>query len=595
MNEIFTFHGMTFTAKQPGDNLSVSVRFSEKDDLLTVSFRVKNIGEEACCVKEIPLFDNVQLEGHYAKTYSECRDLLGELGINDAAAERISFGILGYTDDFGREAVLLGFDDFRDFFYKFVSVPTEGGYSIRIMCDLQGICIAPGDEAALSDMTVRFAPSVSALLQVHARRIAERMGASYTKKPLGMGWCSWYYYYGTEDRDKIFENMEQFLSSPLGKDMGFILIDDGWNQRQNNVCVWGDWTAGYKFPEGMKDVCDRIHRAGLRAGIWLAPFAVSTKSELYAAHPDWVIGGEQDILNPNEGVLGLDLSNPAVLAYIREVFDRVFNEWGYDLVKIDFLQYAVGEGKRYDNRFSGVQAFRNGLKIIRECAGDKIVLNCGSPVLQSVGLCDAMRIGSDVGSRWYFPLNEGGWPYGNCNIKSSVRYTVFRNWMHGVLWSNDPDCLVVREKSNRIEFQQFRQFFPYMEIREEDFGLSDSEAALWVKLVAFTGGIRYLSERWDELPPSRQELVSRYAENDFGSSKLVDYYVYHDVFVLQSDLGKVGIFNISDEEVTLCIPAETLGKTGETLTEIDSGKKIELRGDTYVFHSVKARSGYIFE
>lgn len=594
MNDNFTFQNITFTPGQAKEDLQVFTDFTEENSVLTVRFSLKNVGTENVCVGDVPLFGRVKLEEKYDKTYSECRDLLGELGINEAAAERISYGILGYTDDWGRKAVLFGFTDFSECFYKFVSVPEEGGFSVGIRCDLQGASLAPGEQIVLSDLKVYIASSVSKLLEQHAQCVAQTMCVAGNKKNLGLGWCSWYYYYGTEDREKIFENMAQLQASPLGKDMGFILIDDGWNQKQDGVCVWGDWTAGYKFPEGMKSVCSAIHRAGLRAGLWLAPFAVSTKSELYAAHPDWVIGGEQDILNPNEGVLGLDLSNPSVLSYIREVFTRVFDEWGYDLVKIDFLQYAVGEGRRCDPRLSGVRAFRKGLEVIRECAGNKFILNCGSPVLQSVGLCDGMRIGSDVGSHWYFPLNEGGWPYGNCNIKSSVRYAVFRNWMHSVFWNNDPDCIMARAKSNRIEYEQFLKFFPYMEIREEDFGLSESEAALWIRLVSFTGGIRYLSEKWSELLPERQKLIERYAAMPSEGCALVDCYVNHDVFVLRGrGAGEIGIFNISDEDVSLSILASNLGRE-DVLRDADSGEEIVPRGGVYSFPVIRARSSRIF-
>lgn len=594
MTDRFTFETITFLARRAEGDLRVLIDFEAEQSTMTAHLSLQNGGTEDVCVGDVSLFEQVTLAGTYDKTYSECRDLLGELGINDAAAERVSYGILGYTDDWGRKAVLFGFSDFSECFYKFVSVPKGEGFSLEVRCDLQGAILAPGERIALSDLKVYIGSSLSSLLEKHAKRIAQVMGVPGRRKDLGLGWCSWYYYYGTEDKGKIFENVAQIQASPLGKAMDFILIDDGWNQKQDGVCVWGDWTAGFKFPEGMKSVCGAIHRAGLRAGLWLAPFAVSTKSELYAVHPDWVIGGKQDILNPNEGVLGLDLSNPAVLSHIREVFTRVFDDWGYDLVKIDFLQYAVGDGKRYDPRRSGVRAFRKGLEVIRQCAGDKFILNCGSPVLQSVGLCDGMRIGSDVGSHWYFPLNEGAWPYGNCNIKSSVRYTVFRNWMHSALWINDPDCIVVRGKSNGVEYEQFKKFFPYMEIREEDFGLRENEAELWVKLVAFTGGIRYFSEKWSELSPERQDLVRRYVKKPFEGCTLVDCYENRDVFVLRGrGAGEIGIFNISDEDVSLCIPAEALHRR-DILRNANSGEKVAPRGDVYSFPVVRARSCSVF-
>lgn len=133
-----------------------------------------------------------------------------------------------------------------------------------------------------------------------------------------------------------------------------------------------------------------------------------------------------------------------------------------------------------------------------------------------------------------------------------------------------------------------------MEIREEDFGLSESEAALWIKLVAFTGGIRYLSEKWSELPLKRQKLIGRYAQMPSDGCTLVDCYVNHDVFVLRGRrAGEIGIFNISDEDVSLRIPASVLGRQG-VLRDADSGEEVAPQEDVYTFPVVRARSCSIF-
>ena len=593
----FKFEGAEFTpfaAEQAG--VFIHTRFEREERGFTVRISVENTGREELPLGKLPLFAKVRLNGRYEKTYSECRELLGELGINDSNVPRASYNLLGFTDAEGSRAVLFGFDNLKDFYYNFISEPAGDGFDVSVLCDFQGACLGAGQKTELSDLKVYFSRSISDLLDVHARNILQKMPLQkQVKNTFGTGWCSWYYYYGTENKADIYENMQELQSAQTGKEMGFFLIDDGWNQKEKNVCVWGDWTAGFKFPEGMRAVSDRIHASGLRSGLWLAPFAVSRNSTLFAEHPDWMLGGDEKILNPNEGVFGLDLTRPDVLEYIRETFTRVFDEWGFDLVKIDFLLYGAGEGSRFDRRSTGVQAFRKGMEVIRECAKGKAILNCGSPVLQSVGLCDAMRIGSDVGSRWYFPLNEACWPYGNCSIKCSTRYVAYRNWMNSIFWVNDPDCIVVRDKSNGIEQERFCSFFPYMDIREEDFGLTDSEADLWVKMVAFTGGLKYLSEKWSELPERRRELVRKYMQKQYGACKLVDEYRFCDLYVFKSREGnKVAVFNVSDEDVALVMPAEKL-QNAEALRESDSGCPIVREGDTYKFPPIRARSGYIFE
>lgn len=40
----------------------------------------------------------------------------------------------------------------------------------------------------------------------------------------------------------------------------------------------------------------------------------------------------------------LDIDHPEVQAYLKQVFDRVLQDWGFDLVKLDFLYGAAPFG-----------------------------------------------------------------------------------------------------------------------------------------------------------------------------------------------------------------------------------------------------------
>jgi alpha-galactosidase len=61
----------------------------------------------------------------------------------------------------------------------------------------------------------------------------------------------------------------------------YVRVDDSYQ-----VSV-GDWpTLNDKYPRGMPFLSDAIHSHGYKAGIWLAPFLLSERSEVYADHPD---------------------------------------------------------------------------------------------------------------------------------------------------------------------------------------------------------------------------------------------------------------------------------------------------------------------
>lgn len=118
--------------------------------------------------------------------------------------------------------------------------------------------------------------------------------ATQPKPPLLNSWEGLYFDF---DETKI----EELAKSAAGLGMKLFVLDDGWfgvkHPRIDDKAGLGDWAVNpSKFPSGLKAMVDRITKLPvarsdqkLRFGIWVEPEMVSPKSELYAAHPDWVM------------------------------------------------------------------------------------------------------------------------------------------------------------------------------------------------------------------------------------------------------------------------------------------------------------------
>ena len=121
------------------------------------------------------------------------------------------------------------------------------------------------------------------------------------------------------------------------------------------------------------------------------------RSLLYKNHPEWALKNA----GFNPGWSGrfavLDFYNEEVRDYLRKVFKTVFNEWDYEVVKLDFL-YAVALIQREDKTRG--QIMYEAMSFLRELAGNKIILGCGVPLGAAFGLVDYCRIGSDVSLTW---------------------------------------------------------------------------------------------------------------------------------------------------------------------------------------------------
>ena len=188
------------------------------------------------------------------------------------------------------------------------------------------------------------------------------------------GYSSWYNRYQDITQETISSDLAgcKTLLSPGD----LFQVDDGWEPQV------GDWLEpdSAKFPRGMKSVAEEIHDAGFLAGLWLAPFVCETDSNLYREHPDWLlkVNGQPWKCGGNwSGFYALDIDLPAVRDYLRGVFDRVLDQWGFDLVKLDFLYGAAPFGKKTESRAGRMI---RAMELLREWCGDKLILGCGVPV-----------------------------------------------------------------------------------------------------------------------------------------------------------------------------------------------------------------------
>ncbi|PTQ82713.1 alpha-galactosidase [Trichococcus patagoniensis] len=127
------------------------------------------------------------------------------------------------------------------------------------------------------------------------------------------------------------------------------VVDDGWFKNRNTDCTaLGDWTADVgKFPSGISGLAQQVRKLGIDFGIWFEPEMISPESDLFRAHPDWIIRSPyyEPVLSRNQYVL--DLSNPEVCAYVLEAVGKVLFETGASYVKWDMNRHLTDLGSFY--------------------------------------------------------------------------------------------------------------------------------------------------------------------------------------------------------------------------------------------------------
>lgn len=125
------------------------------------------------------------------------------------------------------------------------------------------------------------------------------------------------------------------------------VLDDGWfGDRNDDTAGLGDYRVNMKkLPDGLTGLARRIRDLGMSFGLWFEPESVNENSDLYRAHPDWVL---RDGFGPIPGrhQLLLDLTMPQVRDYIVENVGRIIDETGLTYVKWDMNRHSVALGER---------------------------------------------------------------------------------------------------------------------------------------------------------------------------------------------------------------------------------------------------------
>ena len=115
------------------------------------------------------------------------------------------------------------------------------------------------------------------------------------------------------------------------------VVDDGWfGARNTDKAGLGDWVINpQKFPHGLNSLIEHVNKLGMDFGLWVEPEMVNPDSNLYRAHPDWVINFPGRPRSELRNQLVLNLARDDVRDHIFDVLDKLANEYNIRYFKWD--------------------------------------------------------------------------------------------------------------------------------------------------------------------------------------------------------------------------------------------------------------------
>jgi alpha-galactosidase len=382
------------------------------------------------------------------------------------------------------------------------------------------------------------------------------------------------------------------------------VVDDGYEQKV------GDWYPPWRgFPNGPARLAESIRERGLQPGLWLAPFVVEAASRTVRDHPDWVLR-RGDGRPVSIGLLGghmpyaLDSTHPGVLEHLASLVETAVSEWGFELLKLDFLYAAALQGRRHDPRLTRAQAFGRALSRLRRAAAGAWIVGCGCPLGPAIGLVDSMRISPDVGPSWY-PHYRGVHAVLRAEVtapgaRNSLRNAIHLAPLHRRWWINDPDCVLLQPEASGwadaapapLGLTAARADRWRIPRRMRRLGLAAHEVQTLVTVDSLTGGVIMDSDHLPELEPIREEWLAALLPPLNRRARAVDWFdaAYPSCLVLPLDDASglrwlVALVNWSESTARMQVDLERLGIPAASsyhAVGFWDGSYSRLEGDTLV-------------
>ena len=165
--------------------------------------------------------------------------------------------------------------------------------------------------------------------QRHTRdRIVDWSGA---KSPRPVHYNCWEAVYFDHQPDVLKDIASR--AAQLGAER--FVLDDGWfGTRDDDTRALSDWQVDpRKFPDGLTPLINHVHAAGMSFGIWFEPEMINPDSDLYRLHPEWAMGGEDQVLGRTQ--MALDMSKAEVRDHIFDCIAAILSAHQIDYIKWD--------------------------------------------------------------------------------------------------------------------------------------------------------------------------------------------------------------------------------------------------------------------
>ena len=165
---------------------------------------------------------------------------------------------------------------------------------------------------------------------LYQKRLARGYWRDRERPILNNNWEATYFDFTEEKLVEIAEKAKE-----CGVEL--FVLDDGWfGKRCSDHAGLGDWIANTeRLPNGITGLADRIEDLGMKFGLWVELEMVNKDSDLYRAHPDWILATPGRNQSHGRFQHVLDFSRKEVVDHIYEMIAKILSAAKVSYIKWD--------------------------------------------------------------------------------------------------------------------------------------------------------------------------------------------------------------------------------------------------------------------
>lgn len=265
-----------------------------------------------------------------------------------------------------------------------------------------------------------------------------------------VAWTSWREKYAKISEENLLQDIEQITQNQLPIET--FIISEG---HQSRI---GDWLQDDNLThDNLRNLSDKIHTAGMKAGIWLAPFVVEEESLIFKNHPSWMVQDEQGKPLPagqyeRKNMYALDITQTDVQNHIIQTLQFYTTELGFDLVSIDLL-YPLNIQTNHNQ--TRAQLMHQALKLIRQnLPDDRLIMAQGIPLNAAINWADYFQISTKTSLGWNRNNSKKRFAREKFTTLSSITSTINKRQWNRQAWSSFSDAFQLRHSDSKLNKQQ---------------------------------------------------------------------------------------------------------------------------------------------